>query len=184
MTNLVTTRATFLFMFFVLTTSVFAQQATSQRPSFLDNDTYIGSIFAGGGISSDGALRPASAHFGASAGSQTLGRNPGDPGFLQLFELGAIGPLANRNSPAAFISYDLGVNFLISRNTHTVPFVVGGYSYIFGEASALNVGAGTDYYYAQQRAIRLEVRDYFTFTGAPQNNVAIRVAWVFSIHNP
>jgi hypothetical protein len=159
-------------------------KASAQKPSFLDNDTYLGAIFAGGGISSDGTLRPAGAQFGASGGTQTLGKNPGDVGFLQFIETGAIGPLANRNSPAAFIGYDLGVNFLLSRNTHTVPFVAGGYSYLFGEASALNIGAGADYYYAGQRAIRLEVRDYFTFTAVPQNNVSLRIAWVFSVHNP
>ena len=184
MTNLISTRAIFLLTIFALTTCAFAQQASAQQPSFLDGDAYIGTVFAGGGISSDGTVRPASAQFGASAGSQTLGRNPGDAGFLQLFEVGAIGPLASRNSPAAFIGYDLGMNFLLSRNTHTVPFVIGGYSYVFREASALTFGAGADYYYAEQRAVRLEVRDYFTFTAVLQNNVALRVAWVFSIHNP
>ena len=162
----------------------FVAPASAQRPSFLDDDTYFASVFAGAGTSSDGTVRPASAQFGGSAGSQTLGRNPGDPGFMQFIEIGALGPLANRSAPAAFIGYDLGANFLLGRNTHTVPFVVGGYSYVFGEASALNIGAGADIYYAEQRAIRLELRDYFTFTAAPQNNVALRVAWVFSVHNP
>jgi hypothetical protein len=129
-------------------------------------------------------VRPDSSQFGATAGTQTLGRNPGDPGFLQFVEVGAIGPLANRTAPAAFIGYDVGVNLLLSRNHRFVPFVASGYSYLFGQASAINFGAGADYYYAGHRAIRLELRDYFTFTAAPQNNVALRVAWVFSVHNP
>jgi hypothetical protein len=161
-----------------------ASPASAQKPYFLDDDTYLGTLFAGGGISSDGTLRPAGAQFGASGGTQTLGKNPGDVGFMQFIEAGAIGRLANRAAPAAFVGYDLGMNFLTSRRTHTVPFVAGGYSYIFGAASALNIGAGADYHYAEQRAIRLEVRDYFTFTATPQNNVALRVAWVFSVHNP
>jgi len=176
-----------LFLVLSLATEIHGQSApanTPQRPTYLDDDTYFASLFAGAGISSDGTVRPVSVQFGGSAGMATLGRNPGDLGMMQFIETGAIGPLADRHAPAAFLSYDFGTNILPSRDSHTVPFAVAGYSYLFSQASAINFGAGVDFYFREYRAIRVEVRDYFTFTQTPQHNVAFRIGWVLSANDP
>ena len=151
---------------------------------FLDDDTVYASLFAGGGISSNGTLRPAGAQFGGSAGIGTVARRPGGLAPFSFIELGAIGPLADRHAPAAFVSYDFGANLRLSRNPHTVPFAAAGYSYLFSQASAINFGFGADFFYRRYRAIRVEVRDYFTFTQLPQHNIALRLGWVFSAHDP
>ncbi len=150
----------------------------------LDHDFYFASLFAGAGVDSEDSTRSGSAHIGGAVGSSTLAKRPGGFGFLQLVEVGAMGPFPARNAPAAFVSYDLGTTVLLSDRTRTVPFAAAGYSYVFGQASGFNFGVGVDRYYAGQRAIRLEIRDYLLFTAQPQHNVALRVAWEFSVHNP
>ncbi len=91
---------------------------------------------------------------------------------------------ADRSTPTPFLSYDLSTNILLSRATHTVPFATAGYTYVFGEGSAINFGLGADFHYRRYRAIRVELRDYYLFTQVPQHNIALRLGWQFSIRNP
>ncbi len=161
-----------------------AARTVGQVSTFLDADTLFTTVFAGSGVSSDGIFRPVSAQFGGSAGIETLSQHVGGLRGLSFVEVGAIGPLADRGSPAALVSYDFGANILLSPATHMVPFAVGGYSYLFGEGSAINFGLGTDLHYRRYRAIRVEVRDYYTFTETPQHNVALRIGWKFAVNDP
>jgi hypothetical protein len=153
-----------------------------QNPD-VDRDYLFTNIFAGGGIGSDGTVQPSSAQAGGTAGFGTISSKVGGLGFQEFLESGLIGPLATRNTPTGFVGFDLGSNVLISHTTRSIPFAAAGYSYIFLAGNAINYGIGIDHYYKSERAIRLEVRDYFTVTATHQHNVAVRLAWNFGVHD-
>jgi hypothetical protein len=154
----------------------------AQNPN-IDSDYYFANIFAGGGVSTDGTARPASGIAGASAGIGTIASKVWGLGFLEFIETGVIGPLATRNTPTGLIGYDLGTTILTSHKPRDIPFAVAGYSYILSVGNAINYGIGVDHYYKPERAIRLEIRDYYTLSTTHQHNVAIRVAWNFGVHD-
>lgn len=167
----------------LLTTALFCPRALAQNKD-VDPDYIFASVFAGAGLShsSDGA--PLQGQVGGAVGMGTLSSTVGHVSGLQLFEFGVMGPLAGRNAPAPFVSYDAGLNLLTGATTRDIPFAVAGYSYVFTQANALNFGIGFDHYFAPNRAVRFEVRDYFTFTQAPTHNVALRVGLHFGAHDP
>ena len=148
----------------------------------LDDDTFDADLFAGGGVSASGLGRPAAGQVGAAGGSRTLDRN-GGAGFEQFFEVGTMGPFPARNAPAAFVGFDLGLTFLPSPRSHTVFALPGGYTYVFSQGNAINFGLSVDRYYKPYHAIRVEVRDYLTFAGSVEHNIAIRIGWHAAVHD-
>ena len=58
------------------------------------------------------------------------------------------------------------------------PFATVGYTRMFVTGNALNFGFGVDIgRNAYQRAVRIELRDYFLFTGPEQHVVGLRIGF-------
>jgi hypothetical protein len=92
------------------------------------------------------------------------------------FEGGYAGSFANLHGGSALFS----VNYLPSWHVQVVPklypFATVGYTQLFGTGSAINFGAGVDFRLNQKFGIRLEGRDYFSFS-PQQHNFAIRIGF-------
>lgn len=150
----------------------------------MDHDAYLAVLSIGPGWANQGDGLSPTGQFAASVGTSTLLSDYGRSGGQGFLEVGALGPLPDRAAPAAFIGYNLAVNHVFTPRPRNVFFLTGGIDYVFTQAGALNGGFGVDHYYKEGRAIRFEVRDYIVFTERPQNTVAVRVGWVFSVHDP
>jgi hypothetical protein len=60
---------------------------------------------------------------------------------------------------------------------HIYPFLTGGYTRVFVTGNAVNFGLGVDFGKDEyKRLMRIELRDYYLFTGPAQHIVGIRVA--------
>ncbi len=163
--------------------TLLAAQAWVQSDS-MDHDAYLAVLSAGPGWANQGDGYSPTGQFAASVGTSTLLSDYGYSGGQGFLEVGVLGPLPDRAAPAAFVGFNLAVNHVFTPRPRNLFFLTGGIDYVFTQAGALNGGLGVDHYYKEGRAIRFEVRDYIVFTERPQNTVAVRVGWVFSVHNP
>jgi hypothetical protein len=68
-----------------------------------------------------------------------------------------------------------GSDFWADRGWKLLPFASAGYSLLFGTGNAVNFGGGIDYRLSQHRAIRVEVRDYYSFSTPARHNLALRI---------
>lgn len=150
----------------------------------IDPDIYYVAVSGGAGAATESSGYMPTGQFAASAGLSSLLAHNGFRGMQDFVEAGVLGPLPNRSAPAAFVGFNLGFNKVYSLHPRNVFFTTFGIDYVFREAGALNAGIGFDHFYKEYRAIRYEIRDYLVFTDRPQNTVALRVGWVFSVHNP
>jgi len=95
-----------------------------------------------------------------------------------FFEVGMMGPQANRSHFSAYISFDGSIP-LAPPSTLYRPFAIVGYSRLFETGHALDYGmalaiprAGKKKHYGD--SIRIELRDYWTFANPSQHNVFLR----------
>ena len=110
------------------------------------------------------------------------------------FEGGYLGPWSRLRAGSAFTSVDYmaawafgpkatgrtrtGQAYWCDRGWRLLPFASAGYTRLFGTGNAVNFGGGFDYRLSNTRAIRAEVRDYYSFETPRQHNVALRVGLV------
>jgi len=148
--------------------------------------------FAGAGINatqqnSRGAIQ---------AGASFEEAPPGSWGGFS-FEGGYLGPWAHIRAGSAFTSLDYmaawsfgqkakgqtrdGTPMWADRGWKLLPFASAGYTRLFGTGNAVNFGGGFDYRLSHTRAIRAEIRDYYSFSTPHQHNVALRIGLVFYI---
>ena len=99
-----------------------------------------------------------------------------------FFEVGVMGPQANRSYVSGYISLDGSIP-LARPSAKFLPQAIIGYSRLFETGHALDYGvalalprAGRDNYTAH--SLRIEVRDYCTFANPTQHNVMLRVGWM------
>jgi hypothetical protein len=64
------------------------------------------------------------------------------------------------------------------RGWKLLPFATAGYTRLFGTGNAVNFGGGIDYRLSQIQAIRMEVRDYYSFSSPAQHNIGLRIGFV------
>ncbi len=74
-----------------------------------------------------------------------------------------------------------GTPYWADRGWRFLPFATAGYTRLFGTGNAVNFGGGFDYRLSQTRAIRVEVRDYYSFSTPAQHNIGLRIGFVFYI---
>jgi hypothetical protein len=106
--------------------------------------------------------------------ARTLGKGVvGSP----QFELGVVGPLPNGHVLDGFVSMN-GMFANKIRNHGIYPSVTGGYTRMIVTGNAVNFGVGVDLETdANKRIIRIELRDYYLFTGPRQHVVGLRIGF-------
>ena len=147
--------------------------AWSGKPS----DSYFFNV---GGFCGSGATRSSNTTkpiFTCGAGAMMIP--------LPVFvELGVIGPVANGTPVDGYVSVDLHAP-LAPERLKFQPQVLFGYSRLFVTGHALDYGlalALPRWWGRKQdgKSLRLEVRDYWTFTNPNQHNVMLRVGWMIA----
>jgi len=110
------------------------------------------------------------------------------------FEGGYLGPWSKVGSGSALLSADYmtawsfgkkkagqlpnGTHYWADRGWRFIPFASAGYTRLFGTGNAVNFGGGVDYRLSNTRAIRAEIRDYYSFSTPTRHNVALRIGLV------
>lgn len=169
------------FCFVVGTVTTRAQDAAS--PKF--------TLFAGPGI-----IRTQGISRGEVQAGVSLDEAPPDAGGGFSFEAGYLGPWSKPHIGSAFLSVDYmaawnlgpsgsgrtakGTHYWSDHGWKLLPFASAGYTRLFGTGNAVNFGGGVDYRLSNNRAIRIEVRDYYS-PSAAQHNVALRIGLVIYI---
>jgi len=149
-------------------------------------------VFAGAGINATQQNSRGEIQAGASFEEAP----PGSWGGLG-FEGGYLGPWARIDAGSAFMSLDYmaawslgqkakgrtrdGTPMWADRGWKLLPFASAGYTRLFGTGNAVNFGGGFDYRLSHTRAIRAEIRDYYSFSTPHQHNVALRIGLVIYI---
>jgi hypothetical protein len=87
-------------------------------------------------------------------------------------------PVGQPKTGSALFSANYLARWKISSNKKLVPFVTTGYSKLSHAGNAINFGGGVEYKLGPTDALRIEVRDYYSFTEPRKQNVALRVGWV------
>ena len=136
------------------------------------NDSYIShaGVFCGLGASvSSAATKPTT---GCGAGLVLL------PVPI-FFEVGVLGPQANRSYLSGYISLDSSIP-LARPSSKYLPLAIVGYSRLFETGHALDYGFalalprfGKPRYPGD--SLRIELRDYWTFANPTQHNVMLRI---------
>ncbi len=91
------------------------------------------------------------------------------------FELGVIGPLPGGYPLDGLASFNVQLATK-APNRDLFPFLTIGYTRMFVTGNAVNFGLGMDFgKHGYNRLIRVELRDYFLFTGPQQHVIGLRV---------
>jgi hypothetical protein len=145
---------------------------TAQQSSVGEEYIYVLGAFCGAGASTSSAgTKPAT---GCGVGMT----------FIPLpifFELGLMGPQANRSSLSGYISVNTSVPLMPIRSKY-LPMAIVGYSRLFETGHSFDYGLAL----AMPRwgdpkkagSTRIELRDYWTFANPAQHNVMLRVGWM------
>jgi len=62
-------------------------------------------------------------------------------------------------------------------NRSVYPFLTGGYTRMFATGNAVNFGPGVDFGKDDEHLIRIELRDYYLFTGPQQHVLSLRIGF-------
>jgi len=108
-----------------------------------------GYAFFAPGITSSGGEGTAHIGFGGELLFKGIGIGP---------EIGYLTPIRSFGDGIGTLSPNISYHF---RSTQLSPFVTGGYTLFFrnGHANGFNYGGGVDYWLADKKALRFEVRD-------------------------
>jgi putative flippase GtrA len=167
---------------FTVAGPVFAQPVPTATPpdrysQGLGTDCAYANVFAGPAAATDNGSTHLTGTTGVTIGqyfARTLGK-----GILASpqFELGVVGPIPGGHPVDGFFSVDaMFANKLLRRRIY--PFLTGGYTRVFATGNAVNFGLGVDLGKDEyKRLVRVELRDYYLFTGPTQHIVGIRVAF-------
>jgi putative flippase GtrA len=134
------------------------------------------SIFAGPAVSTPGSTQ-STFTAGVTIGqyfAKTLGKGiTASP----QFELGIVGPLPRGFPLDGLVSMDfMFANKIPHRDVYA--FLNGGYTRMFVTGNAVNFGLGVDIgKNGTEKAVRIELRDYYLFTGPRQHVVGLRMGF-------
>lgn len=91
------------------------------------------------------------------------------------FELGLAGPLPGGHAVDGLFSKNAMFANRIPRRA-MYPSLTGGYTRMFATGNAVNFGIGFDFGENEyKRLVRIELRDYYLFTGPRQHVVGLRI---------
>lgn len=102
-----------------------------------------------------------------------------------FFEVGVMGPQANRSNFSGYISLDEDVP-LARTGRKYVPLAFVGYTRMFETGHALDYGVAlaTPRWRKPDgsgKSMRIELRDYWTFANPSQHNVMLRIGWMSDV---
>jgi hypothetical protein len=154
-------------------------EAPRALPTYLGDpsETYLfnAGVFCGAGAStSPTATKPT---VGCGAGMSLLP-------LPVFFEVGVMGPQANRSYLSGYISIDGRVP-LAPTSTKYLPMAIFGYSRLFETGHALDYGLALALPRFKDpdstKSLRIELRDYWTFASPAQHNVMLRIGWMSQV---
>jgi putative flippase GtrA len=143
----------------------------------LGTDCAYENVFAGPAASAGGNATGATFTAGVTGGqyfARTLGKGiAASP----QFELGIVGPLPGGHPLDGLAGFDLMfANKIPQRSLY--PFLTGGYTRMFVTGNAVNAGLGIDFGKDEyKRVVRIELRDYYLFTGPRQHVFGLRIGF-------
>jgi hypothetical protein len=147
------------------------------KPTYHPNssDSYLarmGFLCGAGASGSPAALKPT---VGCGAGF-TLVPYP------IFFEVGVMGPQANRSYLSSYISLDSSIP-LASPKIKYLPMAIVGYSRLFETGHALDYGVALGLPRLgnpkdPSKSLRIELRDYCTFANPTQHDIMLRIGWM------
>jgi putative flippase GtrA len=157
-----------------------AQTAPTQTAPQIQNyglDCAYQNIFAGPASAAGGSANRPTFTGGVTVGqyaAKTLGKGIGA---APQFELGIVGPLPGGHPLDGLVSVnEMFANKVPHRELY--PFITAGYTRMFATGNAVNFGLGFDLGTPKSdRAIRIELRDYYLFTGPRQHVVGLRIGF-------
>ena len=99
-----------------------------------------------------------------------------------FFEVGVMGPQANRSYLSGYISLDSSIPLARTTN-RCLPLAIVGYSRLFETGHAMDYGLALALpRFSKKRddskSLRIELRDYYTFANPTQHNIMLRVGWM------
>jgi len=155
-------------------------QASTPSPEYASKpgtDCAYENVFFGPSASLAGSANKATFTGGVTLGqyfARTLGHGiTGSP----QFELGIVGPLPGGHALDGLVSVDYMFANKLPRR-HVYPFLTAGYTRLFVTGNAVNFGLGVDFGKDEyKRLVRVELRDYYVFTGPPQHVLGLRIAF-------
>ena len=133
---------------------------------------HVGAFCGGGASTSPAATKPTT---GCGAGITLLP-------LPVFFEVGVMGPQAERSRLSGYISLDASIP-LAPPSTKYLPMAIVGYTRLFETGHALDYGLALALpRFSKQRddskSLRIELRDYCTFADPVQHNVMLRIGWM------
>jgi hypothetical protein len=143
----------------------------------LGTDCAYENVFAGPSFSGGAKTSGASFTGGVTVGeywARTFGKGvTASP----QFELGIIGPLPAGKPMDGLAGFDfMFANRAPRRKIY--PFFTGGYTRMFVTGNAANFGLGFDFGKSEyKRLVRIELKDYYLFTGPKQHVVSLRIGF-------
>jgi len=154
-------------------------EAPKALPAYLGDpsETYLfnAGVFCGVGASTSPASTKST--IGCGAGMTLLP-------LPIFFEVGVMGPQANRSYLSGYISID-GRIPLAPTSTKYLPMAIFGYSRLFETGHALDYGLAVALPrfkdHDSTRSLRIELRDYWTFANPAQHNVMLRFGWMSQV---
>ena len=166
----------------LITTEARAQTQPPAHPpdpygSGLGTDCAYENYLAGPSFSAGGRVAQPSFTGGVTFGqyfARTLGKGVvASP----QFELGVVGPLPGGHPIDGLGSFNLMfANKVPHRSLY--PFLTGGYTRIFDTGNAANFGLGIDFgKHEDKRLMRIEIRDYYLFSGPRQHVLSLRIGF-------
>jgi putative flippase GtrA len=171
----------FLFLLTTGTMSHAQTQSTTTHPDpytqGLGTDCAYANIFASPAASTGGNITRSTFTGGVTFGqyfARTLGKGINAS---PQFELGIVGPLPGGYPLDGLASFD--VMFANKVPHHSLyPFLTGGYTRMFATGNAVNFGLGIDFgRNEEKRLVRIELRDYYLFTGPQRHIVGLRIGF-------
>jgi putative flippase GtrA len=170
-----------LALLLVLTTGAVAHAQTQSDPAKpapfaedLGTDCAYENIFVGPAVSARDKITFTGGVTIGQYFARTLGEGiTGSP----QFELGVIGPLPGGYPLDGLVSVDyMFANKIPHRDLY--PFFTVGYTRMFATGNAANFGLGLDFGKTKSdTVIRIELRDYYLFTGPRQHVVGLRIGF-------
>jgi hypothetical protein len=139
-------------------------------------------FFGGSGLTNNSDSTRGSIHFGLEYEQLKPVRfghySPG-----MLLEGGYAFPTRCFDDGFGLFSMNYAGAYILGKPDDYLLFYTTGYSRLFGQGNAINYGAGYEHVLSKDRSIRLEMRDYYTFTGQRGHNLALRVAYMIHIED-
>ncbi len=102
--------------------------------------------------------------------------------FPVFIEAGVMGPMANGRAVSGYLSLDGNIS-LAPTGLKYAPMALVGYSRLFEAGNALDYGLALAMpRFGEEKnsenSLRLELRDYYTFSNPQQHNVMLRIGWM------